>query len=576
MRARYHIYILLSIFQLGVANYTYTQTCEDAKQLIRGWEKGIKDVQAEYERGTSRDVIEAKVQEVKNLYPPSISETTIDFISTASPRVISTDQFLKDLGTWTLKNLSLAECTHCVNSNGEPFITYHVNISYFVGAAKVKPYSKNLIIDIKSNGRGTQPFIYHVGILGNASSNNFPCRENPNPPKEPSSPVVESPNPGLPSPNPIGNPQQCDCDALNRQINNLNGQISTLNGQIRQKDSQIIILKRDTIQKGVTIQQQKKSIDSLNQLVIVLRDSIQDLQNILDCIQALDTERKARKRDARAQLEFANLKYTQYKEFKLRYQRMNPKPDLKGMLDTIWGIYATYGTYCVDTECMGYPVSYCDDYKNAREHLNVALIIANNPEYVTNVMDGANLCQKVSQMNTLIMSELGLATQKSSDPSSLDYETKVDMERLIDLLPVILVPEKRCDDFANDQNSVVWRSINAVKKLYDEGDFAGAISLYSRFQRFFELKEFETDEAKQMIADAKYAAGAIMLWNLGETTEQQGLFVPGSWLFEKIDAREATGETLLNEVANDENADITIRKAAFTILNKRVIHKNRS
>ena len=218
-----------------------------------------------------------------------------------------------------------------------------------------------------------------------------------------------------------------------------------------------------------------------------------------------------------AQFKWANREYNRYL---IRKDSLSPI-QRNNIIKEIWKIYSIKEEKCV--------------IKDGWTHLYTAKILANNDGNIIQEL-GSDFCEQIKEMNKIVLRELGLALEKGP------YDVRSQASSFAVRLPYLLFPDRKCSG-----NSEIVQEIKNIFNEYEKGNYANSIGTYNKYQRLLSLDEF-TEKYPEVVAQAKFAAGAILLWNMDNMSEYKGLLLEGTWLDENIKKnRVAAGKKLLEE-----------------------------
>jgi hypothetical protein len=573
MPSRYLIQLLVLYLCLLVSSKVYAQSCYIATKLVEEWITTIQEIQL-----NQRELLPASGETLSRFYETSSIKSVSRFYSTGNPRLIKVIKFNTDINFWKANDWKIVKCQECKSSDGSIFFAVNIEVSYITLRANARN-TANLVIDVS----GGTPAITAIGEQGGMPSPNKRCD---NIVVHRDDPIAQSRTPTAPTPTNVERKSEDQ------------EQIEQLKKQLKNKDGELAEARRENVRLTTVVTRNTRTIDSLTQANLQLTDTLVELRSIRDCIVKLDWERRRRRNEARRELDRANNLYESFKRDYLNAFKGNiSEEELTQKIVGAWEIYEEYlnSSCCIDAKCGSYAVTFCDDHRTAQDHLNVALILTYFPKYIeSSFREASNTCQTISRMNEIVLVELSQAIKKTNELGTTDYTLRSDMERVIHLLPYSLSPERRCDDNATFRNTNAWSMITKIKPAYDEGDYITSIYLYNRYQRFFEFEGIK--EQKKVLDEAKFAAAAILLWDLGNVSRTKSLFTqgaqmsvtasvaqdiaksktssyPGNWLADFFDVRQEIAARMLTTLAEDKDADTELRKEAYILLSKR--HKTK-
>ena len=369
------------------------------------------------------------------------------------------------------------------------------------------------------------------------------------------------------------------------ELSGLNNRIEELKNERNNLKYNNSKLRNDLAEREEKIRQQQAEnqrllaeIERLKKLVGTLEFRVDSLNQITTCIAEFQDERRSARLEAQAKLAEANADYEYY--YNHKNDRSVPQAKKDSLVRNAYEIYSLYGADEREKDCYGINQSYYDDYMTGLEHYYLSRMIAYNDGNIVNGL-GSTLGEKLNTMNELLLSNLGAAVRKGV------YNNRSDAEDIIEELPIIieqlgyfLVTERKGNDESVVQQSEdngaapipspsggeTRTKIATIGASFDRGDYATAISLFNKYNRFFELDELK--DKVDLIANAKYCAGTILLWDLADISNYKGLMPRGSWLSNNIKSRDEIGRKLLVDFKDNEKVSPVLRKKAYVILNK--------
>lgn len=343
---------------------------------------------------------------------------------------------------------------------------------------------------------------------------------------------------------------------LQSEINRLNQEIDKLKRRINQQQQEIAALTQENTDLKGELSDFRTRLDRAVADLNVAQAETQRLQDIIDCTDDFFVQRVAARNFARLKIEEANemVRFlylqsdTKLKEYE-KSKRVNDAFD----------IFMEYGGGANSTECFGRQLSYEDDYLNAREHLMVVDLLAANRYNVAEKLD-EDISGRVNKLNNLLLKNLGAAYEKGS------YDERSDATAISEKVGFLIVSEKKGKS-GMDASEVLIK-IRDIRIAFDKEDYAEAVKIYNKYERFFTIEDVK-DEI-ELVADAQYAVGTILAWNLASIADYRGLYINGTWLDENIDSRLAVGRRLLlNEVLNNRKLENNkLKREAMLALRK--------
>jgi DNA repair exonuclease SbcCD ATPase subunit len=310
----------------------------------------------------------------------------------------------------------------------------------------------------------------------------------------------------------------------------------------------------------------KENILDLKGVISKLESELNVLKNIIYCIQEFNENLMVQRQQARADLESAN---NRFEEIKYKFNPLKFDTSFQEEVRAIWSVYARFTVNCQEVICGPYILSVCDDYKTAEEHLNSAYILSGN---MGNIIDqfGSTLSDKLNTMNELLLSELGQAIAKG------DYNIRSESRRIVENLPSLLISERKgkkvqidTSQLSSGISSEIVSSLRSIKTEFYKKNYSESAAIFSRYYRFFELAEIRSQ--REIVAEAKYCVGVILLWDLFDINRFSGMTIPSSWLdltLADIRTQRSTGRQLLLEISRQEGISDKLRAKAYLALAK--------
>lgn len=341
-------------------------------------------------------------------------------------------------------------------------------------------------------------------------------------------------------------------ETLNFSFNQARNQLSDL-------EDEFSALQADYNNLGLANEQLSAEVTLLNGQLSQAQNKIGELTAIVNCISDFQKKRQRLAQTVRAELERANKAY----EFYLRNKDNSDQEKRDSALVQAryaWDIY-NQTKHCAEAECFGNPQRYCDDYKLGLSHLYRAQMVANNDANVINEL-GGTVNEIINKANQILLSELGAVLDEGL------YNERSDVKRMINRLDELILSERKGKgrDSTAIVSSETYGKFREIGEAFDKNNYAKSVSLYSKYYRIRKLKEFKIND--KVLIKADFAAGAILLWDLGNISTSSGFAKDGSWLQLTLEEREANGRRLLLNVARNKKAPMELRKRAYVLLRK--------
>lgn len=344
---------------------------------------------------------------------------------------------------------------------------------------------------------------------------------------------------------------------LNNNLNLVNQKIGSLESDNERLASEIEALKIDIEERKVEIERLSVELDKVTQ-------ELKGLSALVACIETFQSGRLEKKQAARQEIAKANLAYERYWKYYNRQSKSDRDSYAKGqmLLEEAWQIYSNYGAANCDSMFCRDPLndrsllmSYCDDYLGGYENYLIARIAAFEPHIIANSMpDDMSLGAKLNKLNETLLLRIGQALSKGVyDDKSATQSLVDELSDIMERIPNLIVQERK-----GSVNTETKGYIQNITKAYNQANYAVSINIYNQYERFFNLDELNEEGYRRDMLSAKYCAGTILLWDLGEVSHNKGLVSYNSWLGSKLNTRRQSGRNLLLELIRDlESSEIT-------------------
>lgn len=311
----------------------------------------------------------------------------------------------------------------------------------------------------------------------------------------------------------------------------------------------------------------RKSIDSLNRenlrLEQDLNKNLRELEatkaqleksnELLECTRAFYRRSQRLRNSAEDSLVQARNYYERYEAIKDR-NGVEFEMETRRILDYIFDTYEKYSDSPQETVCGdGIIARDVISYMNARDHLNIAIILANDPRHLINRYPGSP-DQRLISINAAMIGHISQVFKKQGSYNDQKLAQKIaeDFEQLLKIAPGVMATGAGVNPI-NPRGKRSLESYYQVGRLYDDGKFAEALGAYNDAQRI--EQESHLQGMKDTLAATKSAMGVSILFNLGGLRENKGLLLPDSWLEGKLKDQRGTGEALLQDVLSLRTAE---------------------
>lgn len=208
------------------------------------------------------------------------------------------------------------------------------------------------------------------------------------------------------------------------------------------------------------------------------------------------------------------------------------------LLFSIWSTYQEYSGDTISENCGGMPLSTPLDFMKAEDHLIMSYILAYDLNTIVNQY-GNFTDFRIIQVNADLLHNVSQIFKKAEAEGN--YNLKQEAQLFINRLPSLIIPA-----VGQEGNSRVMSELREIPVAYRKKDYAKVLGLYNRYERVLFDETIQAD--KELLADVKSCVGVVLLFNLGDAEELQGLSYESSWLDRAIPNRVSYGEALLREV----------------------------
>ena len=225
--------------------------------------------------------------------------------------------------------------------------------------------------------------------------------------------------------------------------------------------------------------------------------------------------------------------------------------EVKEILDYIFDTYEKYDDSPQETNCGdGIIARDVISYMNARDHLNMAIILANDPRHLINRFPGEP-DPRLIRINAAMIGHISQVFNKKGgfDDQKLAQKMSRDFEGLMKVAPGVMATGAGVNPI-NPYGRKSLENYDKVGRLYEEGKFVEALGIYNDAQRIEQEGHLQT--MKDTLALTKSAMGVSILFNLGGLRENKSFLLSDSWLDRKLKDQRGTGESLLHDVLDLE------------------------
>lgn len=337
-----------------------------------------------------------------------------------------------------------------------------------------------------------------------------------------------------------------------RRIRDLKQNLSSLKSEIA-KNEEIIRINNITIDDlEDSLLEKQQRIAQLNREIRNLNDELSKVEQVIICVQQFNSERRQNRLSARKEIDRAVNIYESFIRNQGRYYETDRVSE-----DTLliaWLTFEKYGAVSCDSSLCsvsGIPplqMNYCDDYLTGYENYLAARIIAYNPSIVLNLLsDTLKINEKFNYLNEVLLRNIGASLDKGVYNVRSDAKAIVeDLPRIMQELPAFVIEERK-----SSENTDVRSDLIEIVRAYNREEFDYALYLYGKYERLFAFEDFKEGDYPKLILLAKYCAGTILLWDLGNVENAKKLAFPYSWTGQNLNFNFNAGISLLNQVIQE-------------------------
>lgn len=334
---------------------------------------------------------------------------------------------------------------------------------------------------------------------------------------------------------------------LRRELRECRSENTVLIGTVRQ-------LRIDSTELAQTVDRQRDTIKDHKKRIDVLFDSLRECNKVLANVRVFMNERQTAKSLAQTDLAIAKTIAEGYGN--------QSEEDKEKTREQLWEIYSKYNFNAAVKDCGPFTLTASDDLKDGWSHYYTSMILSEDIGKIFNNLD-TNYCNKVYEMNTKLLNELGLALALAKN----DYNLRNACYGLLEKLISQVIDEKRCWGGSSIGEPSAVSDLRDIGIAYRQGNYASAMGKYNKGYRLLELDEVKKNS--ELVADVKYCVGTILLWNLGDICSYHGLSAQGSWFEKNYSRRTGIGQILLIEAAKTSSKESVVRKNALVVTRKK-------
>lgn len=252
-------------------------------------------------------------------------------------------------------------------------------------------------------------------------------------------------------------------------------------------------------------------------------------------------------------LELARTKYDRYAEVKSRNTTRYDE-EIEQILDYVFDTYDQYDDRPITQDCGdGVVVKDVISFMDARDHLNLATILAADPRHLINRYEGG-IDQRTAAINAELIYHLSQVFSKQYKFSDLSMS-----KRIADKLPDLMqkVPNALASSATLNPQDSTDKKIESlyadVAYEYKQKRYSNALGIYNRYQRLEgESHLMKNDEVR---AGTMTSVGIILLFNLGDVGDARGIPLKGTYLEKAFNNRQREGIKLLKQVLTFRDED---------------------
>lgn len=330
---------------------------------------------------------------------------------------------------------------------------------------------------------------------------------------------------------------------LNEQLRDIKKQLRDMTAQ-REDERTVSAAVIDSI-NGVNTGLKGDLADAERTLKRALAEAKKN-QSIIDCASAFYKGNETKRNDSQNVLEDARAKYTRYAEIGGRNTNRYDE-EIREHLDFIFDTYETYDDLPVSIDCGdGIVVKDVISFMDARDHLNLATILAADPRHLINRYEGGP-DQRTAAINADLIYHLSQVFSKQNNFSDLSMSKRI-ADKLPDLMQKVPNALSSSSEL-NPQNDTDDRIIDLyakVAKAYEDKNYGDALGLYNRYRRV--EGEINLADNHKVRAATMTAVGIILLFDLGNNKSAKGIPLEGTFLAKALNNQQREGVALLKKV----------------------------
>jgi hypothetical protein len=359
---------------------------------------------------------------------------------------------------------------------------------------------------------------------------------------------ISLPSPSLPT---------IDLAVHQRQLKALNGQLASLKEDL---EAARTASKSDREEFGLRIDQltqaNAKLTTDLASSERALKKAEVELEKsaaLVRCTRKFYLENEKKRGAAKATLERARDKYDRYADLK---RRNNTRYDaeIREILDFVFGTYEQYDDQPISQNCGdGIVIKDVISYMDARDHLNLATILASDPRHLINSYEGG-VDQRTAAINADLIYHLSqvFAKQNSFDDLSMSKRIADKLPDLMQKVPNALASSSTLNPRDSSDQKIVYMYAY-VAEAYSDKEYAKALGLYNRYQRL--EGESHLSDKHEIKAATMTSVGLILLFDLGKVSGAKGIPLTGTFLEKSLSSQQKEGIILLKKVLSFRDED---------------------
>lgn len=344
---------------------------------------------------------------------------------------------------------------------------------------------------------------------------------------------------------------------LRNEVIRLNGQLAALRGQLealkKARDEDQINFSSQLNQLTEKSNQLSRDLENSQKALNLARVELEKSAALVRCTREFYEASEVIRAEAAESMQQARTRYERYSDLKGRNTNRYDE-EIREILDFIFDTYEKYDDRPVSIDCGdGIVIKDVISFMDARDHLNLANILAADPRHLINRYDGG-VDQRTAAINADLIYHLSQVFAKQNNFNDLSM-SKTIADKLPDLMQK--VPNALSSSSSLNPRDSTDKKIEdlyaGVASEYKEKRYASALGIYNRYQRLEgESHLMENDEVR---AGTMTSVGIILLFNLGDVEDARGIPLQGTFLEKAFNSRQREGIQLLKKVLTFRDED---------------------